>query len=531
MDSIKVQIYIISDNDETEKGLRGIPDIKDVSAEFKTIRSASETGDLELEFDKIVISEEIKELEGYFGFEGVGLIYIGSSDDLTDIPENLLDVWEASSSDEYRRARLFKALNDAITKYRAWLYENYLMSTIDSMLDLVWYKDSAGLHWLVNNKFEDTVHKTRAQIHGMGHNYIWDVPPEDGGKSEFRCLESEREVMAKQTMCVADEQVKTANGALRHFLTYKSPLYDRAGRVMGTVGIGHDVTDMNNASLELKILLENLPMATLVCDENWKPFQINPIFTQKFGISEDKIRGVDYQNWKKTAFEIINDKGYDEELHSYHYELSQGYNNNKSFYSLTEQGILDYYGNITGYYCFFRDITEARNYEKMILIRANTDELTKLYNRRYFFDELVKRKDEPVTVLFMDMDNFKKVNDTFGHNVGDDVLVSAATKIKSEFPDGVVARLGGDEFAVALFGAQNADELILKADKLTESVEKEFEKLKVGLSMSTGMAQADGNIKDIDEFINMSDQRMYEQKLKKKDRNGETERQAFCLHN
>ncbi|MBR1478935.1 MAG: diguanylate cyclase [Lachnospiraceae bacterium] len=520
MDHINLHVYIVSENEKLENTLKGIGEVKDVSLSFTTVKDASGIESLQNKFDEIIIARDMNALKPYIGAEGVGLIYIGTPEgfekECGQIPDNLIDIWSEDISEEYMLSRFKKAVKDAIIAYRAWLYENYLMSTIDSMLDLVWYKDKAGLHWLVNNKFEDTVHKSREQIHGRGHNYIWDVPPEDGGKAEFRCLESEREVFEKKETCIADEQVKTANGVLRHFLTYKSPLYDRSGNVMGTVGIGHDVTDMNNRSLELKILLENLPMATVVCDAEFKPLQANPMFEEAFGVQRDNLSLLEYRKWKEDVFLPLSEERYSSQYHSSHQELEYNVNGEKRYYSLTEQEILDYYENVTGYYCFFRNVTEAKEYEEMILTRANTDEMTKLYNRRYFFEAIMEHKDDEITLLFMDMDNFKKVNDTFGHNMGDDVLIDTANKIKQFFPKGIAARLGGDEFAVALFGEQDEAELRGKSDEFIKSVEEKYASLKVGLSVSVGEVSTKGNLEDIDAFINESDQRMYEKKVEKK---------------
>ena len=101
------------------------------------------------------------------------------------------------------------------------------------------------------------------------------------------------------------------------------------------------------------------------------------------------------------------------------------------------------------------DMLEAVNYAKSL---SNTDFLTGLYNRRYFFQqggkllESVNRKSQDdessLTVMMMDIDFFKKINDRFGHNVGDEVIKNFANMLKIYFADDIVARIGGEEFAV-----------------------------------------------------------------------------------
>lgn len=450
------------------------------------------------------------------------MVFIGDAGEVadrfgTELPNRLVELWPSGDPDVILLHRFETLVERTIRIYNSWLYHTWLMATIDTMQDLVWYKDKDGLHWLVNNKFENTVHKTRAMIHGMGHNYIWDVPPEDGGKSEFRCLESEREVMEKKTTCVSDEHVLTDKG-LRHFLTYKSPLYGRDGDVMGTVGIGHDVTDLNNIGIEMKMLLENLPFSIAVVEDDWSPVEINSRFEREFGIHKDQasLSEFDYAAWKAETFSPVNERTYDEELHVYLQEAEVNTGNTREVFEIMEQEILDYFGNISGYYCLFRNVTIEREYESMILKFANTDSLTELYNRRYFFEYMQNHRHEPMTVLFMDMDNFKSVNDTYGHAAGDAVLKKTAEFIRTIYPEALAARLGGDEFAACIVGNTDLESVTERAGKLRTMIEEENAPLNLNVSISTGISMKDGRSGDIDAFINESDERMYKEKQKKK---------------
>ena len=100
----------------------------------------------------------------------------------------------------------------------------------------LWYKDKDGIHRKVNDSFCRTVNKSREQVEGRGHAYIWDVEEDDPA-----CIESEREVMEKRKTFVSEEVIRTGEG-MRTLATYKSPLYDLDGSVMGTVGVAIDVT-------------------------------------------------------------------------------------------------------------------------------------------------------------------------------------------------------------------------------------------------------------------------------------------------
>ncbi|MCI9510970.1 MAG: response regulator [Oscillibacter sp.] len=118
----------------------------------------------------------------------------------------------------------------------AWQTSHFLDAAINSTPNLIWYKDKNGIHEKVNDSFCETVGKTKEQVQGRGHAYIWDVEHDDPA-----CIESERIVMENRETCVSEETIQTGGGT-RLLTTYKSPLYDMDGSVMGTVGIAIDVT-------------------------------------------------------------------------------------------------------------------------------------------------------------------------------------------------------------------------------------------------------------------------------------------------
>ena len=127
-----------------------------------------------------------------------------------------------------------------------WEARQYLESTINSVPNLVWYKTKDGIHEKVNDSFCETVGKTKAQVQGRGHAYIWDVEQDDPA-----CIESERVVMETRETCVSEETIQTGGGT-RLLTTYKSPLYDLDGSVMGTVGVAIDVTRERAYEAELR---------------------------------------------------------------------------------------------------------------------------------------------------------------------------------------------------------------------------------------------------------------------------------------
>jgi diguanylate cyclase (GGDEF)-like protein/PAS domain S-box-containing protein len=154
---------------------------------------------------------------------------------------------------------------------------------------------------------------------------------------------------------------------------------------------------------------------------------------------------------------------------------------------------------VDGVIATFRDVTEQRHLERQLSHRAFHDELTGLANRALFLDRMdhalrvARPESDPVIVLFLDLDDFKVVNDVHGHGVGDQMLRSIAQRIRSNVgPGDTAARLGGDEFAVLLEDSGGVDRAIDIAERLLESLRQpvDVDGLAVTVLASVGTAVA-----------------------------------------
>jgi diguanylate cyclase (GGDEF)-like protein/PAS domain S-box-containing protein len=132
---------------------------------------------------------------------------------------------------------------------------------------------------------------------------------------------------------------------------------------------------------------------------------------------------------------------------------------------------------LDGIVATFRDVTEQRNLERQLSHRAFHDELTGLANRALFLDRMdhalriARPEIDPVVVLFVDLDDFKRINDELGHAVGDQVLKQIADRIRRAAGTGdTAARLGGDEFALLLEDRGGIDRAIDVAERLLDSL-------------------------------------------------------------
>jgi diguanylate cyclase (GGDEF)-like protein len=160
---------------------------------------------------------------------------------------------------------------------------------------------------------------------------------------------------------------------------------------------------------------------------------------------------------------------------------------------------------------------ELHKINKKLKLLANTDELTSIDNRRHFFHKineyikLAKRNLTPLTYLSLDIDHFKRVNDTYGHQVGDEILKLFTTSVKNSLREiDLFGRVGGEEFAVCLQNTPIEGAKII-AEKIRKNVQKNFYMHKgeeIHITVSIGMAQYDFTCK-LNQLMKKADDAMY----------------------
>ncbi|WP_370316444.1 diguanylate cyclase [Pseudoalteromonas sp.] len=170
------------------------------------------------------------------------------------------------------------------------------------------------------------------------------------------------------------------------------------------------------------------------------------------------------------------------------------------------------------FYCRLSQNVDMLENIKTIRLQANTDYLTKLPNRRYFFGEAnshlkaAKVSDTSVSLAMIDVDHFKSINDNYGHDAGDDVLKGLSQCMAKYFEDNLVGRFGGEEFAV-YFADQYPQESLQRLEKFRLFVEKhspEFSKDHIKFTLSIGFHN--GPVYSLDELIKQADLKLYQAK-------------------
>lgn len=172
------------------------------------------------------------------------------------------------------------------------------------------------------------------------------------------------------------------------------------------------------------------------------------------------------------------------------------------------------------YISHFVDITQTREAREDLRYLATHDNLTRILNRSAFFAEMAARLAHPqrsgtrMGLLFVDLDDFKSVNDEYGHAVGDEVLRLVAQRLTSALrAEDLVARIGGDEFLIAVSDLQDTADLMITADKLRSALQEEIQvdNQRIRVSISIGGCRIDGD-GDLQSAIRVADQAMYRAK-------------------
>jgi diguanylate cyclase (GGDEF)-like protein len=162
-----------------------------------------------------------------------------------------------------------------------------------------------------------------------------------------------------------------------------------------------------------------------------------------------------------------------------------------------------------GYVCILIDVTYERICSDLLDKAAYYDYLTDTKNRRCFYEELVAYKGKEISLIYLDLDHFKEINDTCGHDMGDAVLCKCLGVLKQVFGKDSVYRIGGDEFTIIIEGSD--DEAIKRGLEVVKDNIRAMAPEHIALDISFGISHTT-DLQDIDAFIEISDKMMYKAK-------------------
>jgi diguanylate cyclase (GGDEF)-like protein/PAS domain S-box-containing protein len=188
---------------------------------------------------------------------------------------------------------------------------------------------------------------------------------------------------------------------------------------------------------------------------------------------------------------------------------------------LSVSPVLDEAGRVAHFVWVINDVTEREQHEELLEYQANHDALTGLPNRNLLADRITQslanahRYDMPVAVLFIDLDNFKFVNDSLGHALGDRMLIIQADRLHKSIRSGdTVARYGGDEFVVVVSNLEKSEDAALVAQHIQELVSRPFtiDGHEFGITCSIGISLYPKDGHDVDSLLKNADAAMYRAK-------------------
>lgn len=270
---------------------------------------------------------------------------------------------------------------------------------------------------------------------------------------------------------------------------------------------------------------ENSPEGILISDSDNNIISINHAFTASTGYSEAEVMGRNPRMLSSGR----HDRAFYESM--WHGIITSGgwhgevWNKRKSgeVYPewLSVATLTDASGKITHHIGLFSDISERKAAEEMIQHLAQHDSLTGLPNRNLLQDRLTlalasaRRNSEKLALMFVDLDNFKAVNDSFGHHVGDLLLQEIARRLLSLFrASDTVCRLGGDEFLILINEVADRQDAIAAAEKVLAAIPPDLvvEGHAMGVTPSIGIALYPDHGGDMETLIRHADAAMYASK-------------------
>lgn len=262
----------------------------------------------------------------------------------------------------------------------------------------------------------------------------------------------------------------------------------------------------------------------LLTDQVWW----NDGFEKLFGYRGESI-GSDIDSWKSRLHPDDRDrvvKGLHEQIGSGNSNWADEYRFKRydgSYAFVIDRGYVvhDKGGRPVRMLGSMMDVTERKVLEDQLTYQALHDPLTKIANRALFRDRVdhalskTRRDNTTLAVFFLDLDNFKSVNDSIGHFAGDNLLIAVAQRLQDCLRDSdTAARLGGDEFAVLVESVHGAEETKMIAERILSVFKQPFivEGKDVYIGTSIGIAQGSDNIKSSDELLRNADLAMYRAK-------------------
>jgi len=296
-----------------------------------------------------------------------------------------------------------------------------------------------------------------------------------------------------------------------------------------TLELKKEINDRKETEKKLKLIsrvFHDTKDGIMITDSDGIIIDVNPTFCEITGFTRDEAIG--------QTPRILNSGKYSPEFYKAMWKsiIEQGswkgeiWNRKKDgvpyLETLTISKLIDEQGNIENYVGIFSDITEIRQQQQTIDLMAHYDVLTGLPNRSLFTDRYSqavkhsKHVGNQLAICFLDIDDFKLINDHYGDSVGDTLLIEVAERIKNTIQDeDTVSRQGGDEFTLILGDIESVEQCGKIIEQLHYELSQPFVvgESTIKLSVSSGFTLFPSDNNELDTLLRHADQAMYQAKL------------------
>ncbi|MBK1682644.1 EAL domain-containing protein [Rhodoferax fermentans] len=365
------------------------------------------------------------------------------------------------------------------------------------------------------------------------------------GKGDFDVAEPERAQRYRDDDLVVmasgvpklfyEDRFVNRRGKLRWNRISKVPLRDPDGEIFGVLGIYEDISEQKRLEAQLMLdasVFEHAREGILITDPTGDIINVNAAFTTITGYSRTEVLGKNPRllssgrhsaEFYRSMYADLAHQGY------WHGEIWNRRKSGEDYAEmLTITAVRDPQGQIQHHVAMFFDLSDIKAHQQQLENLAHFDPLTHLPNRVLLADRLqqamsqVQRRDRLLAVVYLDLDGFKLVNDSFGHEAGDFLLVAVADNMKHVLREGdTLARLGGDEFVAVLTDLSDAEDCSQTMQRLLAAVARpvQFADTQLSVSASLGVTfYPQAQAVDADQLLRQADQAMYQAKLTGKNR-------------
>ena len=361
------------------------------------------------------------------------------------------------------------------------LFKNTLLETqTETTMDGILAVDDANRIILFNRQFAKLWKVPAELLHAGNDNHLLPYVAEQ--TEDYDEFVKRVEYLYRHPEEKSKDQIRVKDGRIVD--RYSSPLTGADGRYYGRVWYFRDITDQIKAQERLQLwsqVLNHSAEGIFVCDPDERILLVNSAFEKLTGFSAAEATGktprilhsgLQKRDFYTDMWKSVLEKG------KWQGEI---WNRRKSGESYVEwlsiSAVKGLNGIVTHYVGIFSDITTRKENEERIIRLAHHDPLTDLPNRTLLMDRIdqairaAHRRNRKVAVVFIDLDRFKEVNDSLGHDVGD-LLIQASAKRFLEVirREDTLARIGGDEFVAVIQGLQDSQDAALVARKLLSSL-------------------------------------------------------------